>query len=247
MLGSLRERYQKAMVPVGRILAKTGITPNMITGLTLLVALVSAWYFAIGEIVTGLLVMILTVVMDMFDGAVARAANLSSRFGATFDHTLDRYAEFLFMLGLMMGPLYSVVLPWPPYTIEWWVPGETFIPWFWGFFALFGMIMASFTRAKAESVGGMESCTVGIAERQEKLLLQFAGILLLAIPSINVWEYALSGLPPLWGFFSALEITNVLTFCIVLVGVLSHITVVQRLLYARKVILASEQGGSLDV
>jgi uncharacterized membrane protein YphA (DoxX/SURF4 family) len=58
MLGSLRERYQKAMMPVGRILAKTGITPNMITGLTLLVALVSAWFFAIGEIVTGLLVMI---------------------------------------------------------------------------------------------------------------------------------------------------------------------------------------------
>lgn len=247
MLGSLRERYQRAMMPVGRILAKTGITPNMITGLTLLVALVSAWFFIIGQIITGFLIMILTVVMDMFDGAVARAANLSSKFGATFDHTLDRYAEFLFMLGLMMGPLNSIVLPWAPFTIEWWTPGDTFIPWFWGFFALFGMIMASFTRAKAESVGGMKSCTVGIAERQEKLLLQFAGILLLTIPATNIWTDVLSVAPVVLNFFIALDITNVLTFCIVLVGILSHITVVQRLLYARKIITASEQGDSSDV
>lgn len=242
MLGSLRERYQRIMMPVGRIIAKTGITPNMITGLTLLVALVSAWFFVIGDIITGLLVMILTVVMDMFDGAVARAANLSSKFGATFDHTLDRYAEFLFMLGLMMGPLNTVVLPWFPYTIQWWVVGDTFIPWFWGFFALFGMIMASFTRAKAESVGGMDSCTVGIAERQEKLLLQIAGILLLAIPTSNIWTDLLTPIPGLLAFFVSLDITNILTLCIVIVGILSHITVVQRLLYARKVILASESG-----
>ncbi len=242
MLGSLRERYQRAMMPVGRILAKTGITPNMITGLTVIVALVSAWFFVIGHLITGLLFLILTVVMDMFDGAVARAAGLASKFGATFDHTLDRYAEFLFMLGLMMGPLSAVVLPWAPYTIEWWVTGDTFIPWFWGFFALFGMIMASFTRAKAESVGGMESCTVGIAERQEKLILQIAGILLLAIPTTNIWIDGLSGIPPLLNFFVAIDITNILTLCIVIVGVLSHITVVQRLLYAHKMILASESG-----
>lgn len=241
MLGSLREQYQRVMMPVGRALAKTGITPNMITGLTLLVALVSAWFFAMGDLVAGFLFMILTVVLDMFDGAVARAAGLSSKFGATFDHTLDRYAEFLFMLGLMMGPLGLA-------TIPWWTEGDTFIPWFWGFFTLFGMIMASFTRAKAESVGGMKSCTVGIAERQEKLILQFAGLLLLIIPQTNIWEDLLTPIPMLLDFFfQTLDITNILTLCIVMVGVLSHITVVQRLVYARKMILASEQGESLDV
>ncbi|MHA2284928.1 MAG: CDP-alcohol phosphatidyltransferase family protein [Candidatus Thorarchaeota archaeon] len=78
------------MMPVGKAIARTGITPNMITGLTVLVALVSAWFFAIGDLLVGLLFMIITVVMDMFDGAVARAAGLASKFGATFDHTLDR-------------------------------------------------------------------------------------------------------------------------------------------------------------
>jgi CDP-diacylglycerol--glycerol-3-phosphate 3-phosphatidyltransferase/archaetidylinositol phosphate synthase len=144
------------------------------------------------------------------------------------------------MLGLMMGPLGATVL-------SWWTAGDTFIPWFWGFFTLFGMIMASFTRAKAESVGGMESCTVGIAERQEKLILQFAGILLLIIPTTNIWIDLLTPVPALLNFFTLLGITNILTFCIVIVGVLSHITVAQRLLYAKKMITAAEQGESINV
>ena len=230
------------MMPVGKALARTGITPNMITGLTVLVALVSAWFFAMGDLLVGLLVMILTVVLDMFDGAVARAAGLASKFGATFDHTLDRYAEYLFMLGLMMGPIGAVSIPWWPYAL-----GDSFVPWFWGFFTLFGMIMASFARAKAESVGGMESCTVGIAERQEKLILQIAGILLLALPSTNIWIAVLTPIPVLLYFFVMLDITNILTLCIVIVGILSHITVAQRLRYAKKVIGASEQGETSDV
>jgi len=228
------------MMPVGKAIARTGLTPNMITGLTVLVALVSASFFAEGALFIGFVFMVLTVVMDMFDGAVARAAGLSSKFGATFDHTLDRYAEFLFLLGLMVGPLGAVAIPW-------WIAGDTFIPWFWGYFTLFGMIMASFTRAKAESVGGMESCTVGIAERQEKLILQFAGILLLLIPSTNIWEDLLTPIPVLFDFFTMLDITNILTLCIVIVGILSHITVAQRLAYARKMITASEQGESSHV
>ena len=242
MLGSLRERYQRIMMPVGSAIEKTGITPNMITGLTVLVALVTAWFFLIGELLIGLSFLIFTVVLDMFDGAVARAADLGTKFGATFDHTLDRYAEYLFMLGLMMGPVGAVAIAWWPYAL-----GDTFVPWFWGFFTLFGMIMASFTRAKAESVGGMESCTVGIAERQEKLLLQITGILLLALPATNIWMDALSAVPFLLNIFVALDITNILTLCIVIVGVLSHITVAQRLLYAHKVIIGTEQGGTPDV
>ena len=230
------------MAPVGKAIARTGITPNMITGLTVLVALVSAWFFALGDLIIGLLFMILTVVLDMFDGAVARAAGLASKFGATFDHTLDRYAEFLFMLGLMMGPINAVMISWWPYNV-----GDSFIPWFWGFFTLFGMIMASFTRAKAESVGGMESCTVGIAERQEKLILIIAGILLLAIPSTNIWIDVLTPIPVLLDFFVILYITNVLTLCIVIAGVLSHITVAQRLRYAKKMIGATDQGEGSDV
>ncbi|MHA1652909.1 MAG: CDP-alcohol phosphatidyltransferase family protein [Candidatus Thorarchaeota archaeon] len=232
MLGRLREKYQRAMAPVGRALARTGITPNAITILTLIVAVVSGYLFYVGSLLLGFIMMALTVILDMFDGAVARAANLSSKFGATLDHTLDRYAEFFFMFGLMAGPAGPVGIPWWPYST-----GDTFIPWTWGFIALFGMLMASFTRAKAESVGGLDRCTVGVAERQEKLLLQFAGILLLALSPTNIWMDILNLFPEeVAQFFVLLQVTNILTVCIVVVALLSHVTVIQRLCYAHKMI-----------
>ncbi len=227
MLGRLRERYQRAMMPVGRALARTGVTPNMITCMTLVVAMLSALAFYLGDLLLGLAIMVFTVVLDMMDGAVARAADMASPFGATLDHTLDRYAEFLFMFGLMLGPAGSP---------------QKFVPWQWGYFALFGMIMASFVRAKAESVGGMESCTVGVAERQEKLILMMAGILIVALFP-DSWAQALSFAPAgLSSLLQSLEVVNVLTLFVIVAGVLSHITVVQRLMYARKVILGTPTG-----
>ncbi|MBD3160067.1 MAG: hypothetical protein GF309_14910 [Candidatus Lokiarchaeota archaeon] len=225
VLGKLREQYKRAMTPVGRALARTGITPNMITGLTVLVALISTYFFYLGSLLIGLAIMIFAVVLDMFDGAVARAADLATPFGATFDHTLDRYAEFLFILGLMLGPVGSA---------------EKYVPWFWGFFTLFGMIMASFSRAKAESVGGMDDCAVGLAERQEKLILVMLGIVLLAIPETNLWVQLMTFFPSSIADFVilTLDIPNILALFVVVAGLLSHITVGQRLSYAKKQIEA---------
>lgn len=82
---------------------------------------------------------------------------------------------------------------------------------------------------------------MGIAERQEKLILTFAGILLLALPSTNIWFDFLAILPgAVMDLFVAIRITNILTLCVVIVGILSHITVVQRLAYAHKIILQTE-------
>jgi len=70
--------------------------------------------------------------------------------------------------------------------------------------------MASFTRAKAESVGGLSSCAVGIAERQEKIVILFIGSVLQPILPVA------------------------LIAAVIIVGLLSHITVVQRLFYTFK-------------
>ena len=186
MFGRLREQYEKAIRPVGKILAKTGLPPHAFTLLSVMVAAGSGYEYALGRLMEGSLLLLLSAVVDMFDGGVARATNRVTRFGATFDHVLERYAEFFVVSGMIYGGL-----------VDWAV----------GLFALFGMLMASFTRAKAESVGGLKSCTVGVAERQEKLLLLMGGSLL-------------GRLYP-----------SVLTYAVLLVGVLSHITVLQRLHY----------------
>ena len=186
MFGRLREKYQEAIAPIGAAFVRVGISPNVMTILSVIAAAASGYAYAVREPVYGALLIVLTGVLDMFDGAIARAENKVTRFGATFDHVLDRYAEFLIVVGMVYGG-YS--------------------GWVSGVFALFGMLMASFTRAKAESVGGLESCTVGIAERQEKLLLLIGGSVLAEVFS------------------------EALNYALILVGILSNITVVQRLHY----------------
>jgi CDP-diacylglycerol--glycerol-3-phosphate 3-phosphatidyltransferase/archaetidylinositol phosphate synthase len=186
MLGKLRVKYQKAIAPVGKTLAKFGFSPNSMTITSLFVAIISGYVYTLRMPTEAALLIILTGVIDMFDGAIARTTGRVTNFGATFDHVVDRYAEFFVIIGIIYAGYTS---------------------WISGFFTLFGMLMASFTRAKAESVGGLKSCTVGIAERQEKLLLIIGGSLLLFMFSQS------------------------LNYAIIIVGILSHITVLQRLHY----------------
>ena len=189
MLGKFREKYQKAIAPMGKALSKTGLSPNSITFIATLVSLMSGIAFYLRLIWLGVLLILVTGLFDMLDGAVARASGKATRFGAVLDHVLDRYSEYFILLGIALGG---------------------FVDWYWSVFALFGMIMASFTRAKAESVGGLASCTVGIAERQEKLLLIIGGSIL------EIWVH------------------GALTLAVISVGFLSHITVAQRLHYTWK-------------
>ncbi len=85
-----------------------------------------------------------------------------------------------------------------------------------GLFAASGIIMASYVRAKAESAGGVKNCTVGFAGRQEKLILMYAALL-----------------------FFHFNLTVPALVCIFLIGLLSHITAAQRLMYARNQILGT--------
>ncbi len=85
--------------------------------------------------------------------------------------------------------------------------------------------MASFIRAKAESMG-VDNCSVGIMERKEKLtLLGFASFLEFLnqyqlYPVIKTWPLGAPFLP--------------LALALLIIGTLSNISALQRLLYAKK-------------
>lgn len=186
MLGALRAKFQAIMEPVGKALGGFGLTPNLLTTLSLIVAVCAGASYALQSPILGGFGLLFSGIVDMLDGAVARATKSVSRFGAVYDHVLDRYAEFFALVGIGMGG---------------------FSDWIWVVFSLFGILMASFTRAKAESVGGLKHCTVGIAERQEKLIILLIG----------------SFLQPF--------VAGALMIAVIVVGVLSHATVIQRLHY----------------
>jgi len=181
------------MLPVGSILARAGITPNQMTGISLLSSIICCYLYAKYDLLLGALAILLVGFTDMLDGSIARASGKTSRFGGVLDHVMDRYAEFFILLGIALGG---------------------YVSWYWMVFTLFGMIMASFTRAKAESIGGLESCTVGIAERQEKLLSIIIGSLI--------------------GYFIREHAREIMNITFIIVGILSHITVIQRLMYTRR-------------
>lgn len=189
LLGKLRAKYEAAMQPVGARLGKSGVQPNTVTTISLMISLLAGYAFLLRLPLFGAGGLIVAGLVDMLDGAIARATGSETRFGAVYDHVIDRYAEFAVLLGIGLGGL---------------------VEWAWVMFGLFGMVMASYARAKAESVGGLSSCTVGIAERQEKIILILVGSLLQPFAGIA------------------------LTLAVVAVGIASHVTVVQRLHYTLK-------------
>jgi len=186
------------MQPIGKSLGRIGFTPNEFSTLSVAIAVLAGVAYATDRSVLGALGLLISGAVDMLDGAVARATGSVTRFGAVYDPVLDRYAEFAVLFGMGLGGL----APWPLVV-----------------FGLFGMVMASYARARAESAGGLASCRVGIAERQEKIILLVIG----------------SFLQP---FFSL-----AMSLSVLVVGILSHITVIQRLHFT----LVHTRGSRTDV
>ena len=79
--------------------------------------------------------------------------NMSSKFGALYDSVLDRYSELIMFLGICY------------YLIS----HDYFMSSVFGFIAMIGSIMVSYTRARAEALGA--DCSVGWMQRPERILL----------------------------------------------------------------------------
>lgn len=195
MLARLRPFYNQFVVPLGKFSASIGLTPDFWTLFSLLISMFAAYLLSMGLFWWGLAAVLVMFAADALDGATARATGCSSRFGTVLDHSIDRYAEFFVIGGLLVGGWISPLL---------------------AMFTASGVVMASYVRAKAESAGGLQNCTVGIAGRAEKLFLTYGAIILMGL-----------------GIFSAAEVL------LWIVGIISHITAIQRLLYTRSQLLKS--------
>ena len=193
-----RQFYEESSLFLGRACLKVGLRPNFITIVSLLCSIVSGIFFWRGEMIWGVVWMILTSFTDMLDGSTARAGKIGTIWGGIFDHVSDRYGEFFILSGITLSGAVH--------------PG-------WGIFALFGMLIASYTRAAAESIGRIENCAVGIMGRLEKFILIIGGSITEHFLPVGTW--------PKGGW---------LEFALIIVGLTSVITAVQRLIYARKVL-----------
>lgn len=127
-----KKQMDRGWDAVGRVAARSGITPNGVTwiGFALSAANALAFVFHRNPVVFGLLVAVVEL-LDNVDGAVARVTGASSLEGAYLDATTDRYKDVFILLaiGWVMGP-------WLPVTL-----------------AIAGSLITSYAAARASMLG----------------------------------------------------------------------------------------------
>jgi phosphatidylinositol phosphate synthase len=145
-------------------LARTRVTPTMltVTGVTLCVVASVLVYFQYRNewlfYWAGAIVFVVGSILDILDGALARAGGKTTQFGAFIDSTTDRVGE-AFMLGAIADALARD-------------GNET--AFLFTFAALAGSFLVPYARSKAEALGLKGD--VGIGSRAERVVVITGGL-----------------------------------------------------------------------
>ena len=161
-----RPLINRVTAPLGRALAATGVSPDVITVVgTVGVSVTALVFYPRGHFFVGTLVMLVFVFSDLLDGTVARARGGGTLWGAFLDSSLDRVADAAIFASLAL----------------WWAgtgnnPALVALT----LYCLAAGSVTSYVKAKAESLG--LRCEVGLVERSERVILVltatgFAGLL----------------------------------------------------------------------
>lgn len=151
---------QRITTPFLTVLSRSRIKPNTLTWAGLVVSFVSAYAIATGHLVIAGILVLISGLFDILDGALARATAQSTRFGAMLDSTFDRLADAALLFGVAL--LYLRTREWVNIVLA--------------FLALVGSFLTSYTRARAEGLG--IACPVGLFTRAERVIILALGLLL---------------------------------------------------------------------
>jgi CDP-diacylglycerol--glycerol-3-phosphate 3-phosphatidyltransferase len=156
----MKKAVQDWMDPVADSLIRAGLRPNGITTLSIIVLLASGIAFGLGALRLGAFLLLFSGVFDILDGKVARRGNMSTKFGAFYDSTMDRAGDAAIFAGLGVYFIHT--------------PGQRLPVLGLGlcFAALCGAFLVSYARARAEGLG--LDCKVGFAQRAERIV--FLGV-----------------------------------------------------------------------
>ena len=178
----LKAQVRALIGPPSRVLARSGVTANHLTFLGLALSLLAGFALAAGRYLPAALLMTVSGVCDMLDGAVARAGGGESRLGAFLDSTLDRIGESAIYVGsawrvaALAGAAGGAGAPWALAASA--APA----------LALATSLLVSYARARAEGLGA--ECRVGLMERTERMVLLILGAGI-AIRREDAWSAAL--------------------------------------------------------
>lgn len=144
---------------IGLSLHRAGISANGVTVAGLLAALLSGFFSYKGLFAWAGALLLFSGLLDLLDGAVARASKKGGIFGGIFDSSLDRYGDAFALGGVAL--FYARI-------------GDVLFTGL-ALSALAGSFAVSYVRARAECA--MPSCRVGYWERGERLVYLSLGLL----------------------------------------------------------------------
>ena len=161
--GNLRTAVDRALIPIGRVLQRIGITADVVTVIGIAMSGGAAVAIGRGNLLLGFILLILTGIPDALDGAVAKAAGTSSKRGAFFDSVSDLLTDALLFGGLTWHyastrPGHLMMLP---------------------VAVMASAQIISYQRAKAELLG--YEAKGGVMERAERFIVLALGLLLSVI------------------------------------------------------------------
>ena len=147
---------------LGKWLGQRGVSPNALTYMSLVIAALAGVGTGLGYFAGAALLLALSGVCDILDGAVARASGRATAFGALLDSTADRLADAFPLLGLIVyyADSHAAVAL--------------------AAFAMLSSFAVSYVRARAEALGA--KLPPLFMRRAERFIFLTASLLLGALP-----------------------------------------------------------------
>jgi CDP-diacylglycerol--glycerol-3-phosphate 3-phosphatidyltransferase len=175
MLNFLRPFFARLFGPIVRGLARTPVTPNMITVAgTVCMSAAALSMFPIGWLFPGAATATVFTFTDMLDGQLARIKGSSGKYGAFLDSTMDRLGDAAIFGGITI----------------WFMRADHLLGVV-SLFCLAGGMSVSYVKARAEGLG--LNADVGVIERPERLIIGLTSIGLSGIPyvlPVGMWGLA---------------------------------------------------------
>ena len=158
---------------LGAILARSGVTADMLTVLGLVLHVVAVPLVVLGRFGWAAVVLIIAALCDGLDGAVARAGEGTTKAGAFLDSTTDRISEMLVSGALVLFMARE----------ERWYEAVAMLV------VLGTAQMVSYSRARAESLG--VDCKVGFMSRPERVVGLILGFILsgVSVAGVNLLTF----------------------------------------------------------
>jgi len=167
-LNSLRPYVTKLFIrPLSNIFGFLGFTPNLLSAISLIFAILAGLFFYFKYILIAGLMVFLNSLFDAVDGELARNKSSTSLRGDFLDHVIDRYADIFILCGIILGGYVSLEI---------------------GIVVITGVLLTSYLGTQAQAVG-VGRYYGGLIGRVDRLVL----IILSSIINYKIYSLSILG------------------------------------------------------